>query len=52
MALLETINREGTTVIVTTHNASFVNERKKRVMEVKNGEIIRDDKEGGYNATP
>lgn len=50
MTLLETINREGTTVIVTTHNAAFVNERKKRVMEVKNGEIIRDDKEGGYNA--
>lgn len=50
MALLETINREGTTVIVTTHNVAFVNERKKRVMEVANGEIIRDDKEGGYSA--
>lgn len=51
MSLLETINREGTTVIVTTHNAALVNERKKRVMEVKNGEIIRDDREGGYDAT-
>lgn len=50
MALLEAINREGTTVIVTTHNVAFVNERKKRVMEVKNGEIVRDDKEGGYSA--
>jgi cell division transport system ATP-binding protein len=50
MALLETINKEGTTVIVTTHNASFVNERKKRVIEVINGQITRDDKEGGYNA--
>jgi cell division transport system ATP-binding protein len=51
MGLLDTINREGTTVIVTTHNAAIVNERKRRVIEVKNGELVRDDTQGGYNAT-
>lgn len=49
MNLLDTINREGTTVIVTTHNANYVNERKKRVIAIKNGEIVRDDAKGGYS---
>ncbi len=52
MDLLEAINKEGTTVIVTTHNASYVNERRKRVIEMRSGEIVRDVQEGGYDATP
>lgn len=50
--LLNEINEEGTTVIITTHNASLVNRAKKRVIEVVDGKIVRDDKEGSYEASP
>lgn len=46
--LLEEINREGTTVIVATHNASLVDKMKKRVVVLEKGKIVRDEKEGKY----
>lgn len=51
MKLLYEINATGTTVIVTTHNEMMVNQAKKRVIEVKDGSIVRDEKEGGYRAS-
>ena len=49
MALLEEINCSGTTVIVCTHDSSIVNKMKKRVIEISDGRIVRDEKLGAYN---
>jgi cell division transport system ATP-binding protein len=48
MNLLEDINKRGTTVVVVTHNKEIVNDMKKRVITLKKGAIISDEKEGGY----
>ena len=48
MNLLEDINKRGTTVVVVTHNKDIVNEMKKRVITLKKGVIISDEREGGY----
>ena len=42
MALIERINLAGTTVIMATHDRGIVDRLKKRVVELKDGEIIRD----------
>ena len=42
MALIERINLAGTTVIMATHDRGIVDRLKKRVIELKDGEIIRD----------
>lgn len=47
MHLLEEINRRGTTVVVVTHNREIVDTMQKRVITVRNGIIISDQK-GGY----
>ncbi len=47
MHLLEEINRRGTTVVVVTHNREIVDQMQKRVITVKNGIIVSDQK-GGY----
>lgn len=48
MALLEEINRNGTTVVICTHDSNLVDRMKKRVIEIADGCIIRDDRESGY----
>ncbi len=48
VSLLEKINRAGTTVVMATHDSSIVNRRKKRVLELSKGKLIRDDQEGNY----
>lgn len=48
MALIERINLAGTTVIMATHDRGIVDRLKKRVVELKNGEIIRDQVGGSY----
>ena len=48
MNLLEKINENGTTVIVVTHNRDIVNSMRKRVITIKQGVIVSDEKEGGY----
>jgi len=49
MNLLNDINLRGTTVVIATHAKDIVDKMKKRVIEIENGIIIRDDKKGGYN---
>ena len=49
MELLEEINRQGTTVIVVTHNREIVNSLKKRVIVIQQGEVISDEPEGRYH---
>lgn len=48
MKLLEDVNKKGTTVLVVTHNKEIVNMMQKRVITLKKGEIISDEKKGGY----
>lgn len=44
MKLLEEINQKGTTVVVVTHNLEIVKAMKKRVITMKEGVIISDEK--------
>lgn len=48
MKLFEEINEKGTTVVVVTHNREIVNAMKKRVITMKKGVIVSDEKEGTY----
>ena len=47
MNLLEEINARGTTVLVVTHNVDIVNQMKKRVITIKQGEVVSDEQMGG-----
>ncbi|RZI83277.1 MAG: cell division ATP-binding protein FtsE, partial [Microbacterium sp.] len=51
MQLLARINAGGTTVVMATHEAGFVNEMQRRVIELRGGVMIRDDRHGGYGDT-
>ena len=48
MKIFTEINRRGTTLIMATHDRRIVDAMKKRVIELKNGKIIRDTQEGEY----
>ena len=49
MSFLQDINMRGVTVIVATHERDIVNAMQKRVIEVNDGMIIKDIREGGYD---
>ena len=49
MQLLYRINRTGTTVIVATHDSAMVDRMRRRVIEVHQNRIIRDEHGGGYS---
>ncbi|GAA2012469.1 cell division ATP-binding protein FtsE [Microbacterium ulmi] len=51
MQLLSRINSGGTTVVMATHEAGFVDQMRRRVIELQNGELIRDERHGGYGDT-
>lgn len=46
--ILKEINKLGTTVIMATHNVDIVNSLEKRVITLKKGKIIKDEKKGKY----
>jgi len=48
MTLLEDINDRGTTVVVATHAHDIVDDMRKRVVALKNGELVVDTERGGY----
>ena len=48
MSLLTKINRRGTTIVMSTHNARAVNEARQRVIELHNGTLVRDEKNAMY----
>ena len=50
MNLLSEINMRGTTVVVATHAKDIVDRMKKRVIHIEKGDIVRDDKKGGYDS--
>lgn len=49
MCLLEEINKNGTTVLVVTHSREIVDVMKKRVITMKTGLLVGDEKKGGYS---
>jgi cell division transport system ATP-binding protein len=51
MALLERINLAGTTVVMATHERGIVDRLQKRVVEMREGEIFRDQRSAGYIKT-
>ncbi|MGN7947697.1 cell division ATP-binding protein FtsE [Microbacterium sp. 22215] len=51
MQLLARINAGGTTVLMATHEAAFVDQMQRRVIELRDGEMVRDEVHGGYGDT-
>ena len=51
VGLLEKINRFGTTVLLTTHNQDIVNNLKRRVVTIKDGQITSDKAVGRYKSS-
>lgn len=47
IALLKKINDFGTTILVSTHDETIVNNLQKRVVTLKNGKIVSDQKNNG-----
>jgi cell division transport system ATP-binding protein len=48
MRLLERINKTGTTVVIATHDASIVDQMRRRVVELDHGTLVRDQARGVY----
>ncbi|HCM88646.1 MULTISPECIES: ATP-binding cassette domain-containing protein [Vagococcus] len=48
MKILYQLNQKGTTILMATHNSTIVNTIRYRVLEIKKGMIVRDQKEGSY----
>lgn len=48
MKLLDRINRTDTTVIMATHDSSIVDQMRRRVLELRQGELVRDQTKGVY----
>ena len=46
MELLEKINEMGTTVVVVTHSQEIVERMQKRVITMKRGVMVSDEKRG------
>ncbi|MEV7801095.1 cell division ATP-binding protein FtsE [Microbacterium foliorum] len=51
MQLLARINAGGTTVLMATHEAGFVDQMQRRVIELRDGVMVRDEVHGGYGDT-
>ena len=48
MRLLDRINRTGTTVIMATHDATVVDNMRRRVIELDRGAVVRDEAQALY----
>jgi cell division transport system ATP-binding protein len=48
MALLERVNRTGTTVLMATHDNHIVDTMRRRVIELDHGRVLRDEATGTY----
>jgi cell division transport system ATP-binding protein len=48
MQLIYRINRTGTTVVVATHDTEMVDKMRRRVVELREGRIVRDEQSGLY----
>jgi len=48
MQLLYRINMSGTTVLMVTHDREMVDKMRKRVIQLEDGRLARDERRGGY----
>ena len=48
MNIFEEISRQGTTIVMATHNREIVNTIRKRVIAIEGGMIVRDEYGGDY----
>lgn len=48
--ILEKINCQGTTVLLATHDKELVDQMRKRVVTIRKGKIVSDQKQGRYNS--
>ncbi|MEX0705483.1 MAG: cell division ATP-binding protein FtsE [Nitriliruptoraceae bacterium] len=51
MKLLDRINRTGATVVMATHDQQIVDSMRRRVVELENGLVVRDQSRGVYGYT-
>jgi cell division transport system ATP-binding protein len=51
MRLLDRINRTGTTILMATHDDEIVDQMRKRVVELEDGQLVRDQDRGVYGYT-
>jgi cell division transport system ATP-binding protein len=49
--LLDRINRTGTTIVMATHDNGIVDQLRKRVVELDEGELVRDQLRGAYGGS-
>lgn len=52
MNILEKINLAGTTIVMATHDRGIVDRMQKRVVEIRNGSIVRDAQTASYREIP
>ncbi len=52
MKVLDRINRTGTTVVMASHDAAIVDSMRKRVVELDDGRVVRDQARGVYGNAP
>ena len=50
MQLIYRINQTGTTVLVATHDVAMVDKMRRRVIELSEGRVVRDEQAGAYAA--
>ncbi|MBR7742943.1 cell division ATP-binding protein FtsE [Phycicoccus sp. BSK3Z-2] len=50
--LLERINRTGTTIVMATHDHDIVNAMRRRVVQLADGRVVRDEATGSYHPAP
>lgn len=48
MKLLDRINKLGTTVVMSTHDSAIVDQMRRRVIELEDGHLVRDQTRGVY----
>lgn len=51
MRLLDRINRTGTTIVMATHDDEIVDQMRKRVVELSEGLMVRDQTRGVYGSS-
>lgn len=49
LKIIDKINKDKVTVVMATHNVDIVDSMKKRVIELREGKIIRDEKKSRYS---
>jgi len=48
MKLLDQINKDGTTILMATHDSTIVDQMRRRVVELSDGRLVRDQAQGVY----